>query len=64
MMALGSFAEIPGHADVRRIYREVSLAANFFKDQGWVHDPPSYHETPPPLSNPKIHSARVCIHAL
>jgi hypothetical protein len=61
MMALGSFAEIPACADGARICKEVSLAADLFEDQGWVHEPPSYHETPPPLSKPKIRSARVAL---
>jgi hypothetical protein len=59
MMALGGFAEIPKRADLRRIHAEVSLAADMFEDRGWVRDPTSYHDAPPPLVNPRIRSARV-----
>jgi dienelactone hydrolase len=61
MMALGSFSEIPAPADVARIHKEVLVAADLFEDQGWVHEPSSYHETPPSLAKPQIHSARVAL---
>jgi hypothetical protein len=52
-LRVGSFAEIPARADVARISKEVSLAADLFEDQGWVREPRSY-ETPPPLREPKM----------
>ena len=61
MMALGSFSEIPARGEVARIHKEVLVAADLFEDQGWVHKPSSYHETPPSLAKPKIHSARVAL---
>jgi len=57
-MALGTFAESPRRADIRRIHAEVSLAADMFEDRGWLRDPTGYHETPPPLLKPKLACAR------
>jgi len=58
MMALGTFAEIPTRAELRRIHAEVALAADLFEERGWLEDPTSYHETPPPLVAPRIRDAR------
>jgi hypothetical protein len=53
-MALASFGEIPTRDDVRRIHDEVSLAADLFERRGWVREPTGYHQTPPPLVEPKL----------
>jgi dienelactone hydrolase len=58
-MALATFAAIPARADISRIHDEVSLAADLFKQRGWLRDPTSYHETPPPLVEPKIRAKRI-----
>ena len=59
MMALGTFGEIPTHADIERIHGEVSAAAEMFAARGWLRDPTSYHRKPPRLVSPKIRTKRI-----
>src|SRR5262245_15102393 len=47
-MALALFGAIPSRAGVIRIHDEVSRAADLFEQRGWVREPTSYHQTPPP----------------
>jgi hypothetical protein len=50
---------VPARADVRRIHDEVSLAADLYERRGWLRDPTGYHETPPPLLEPKLRAKRI-----
>jgi hypothetical protein len=58
-MALATFAAIPARAAIIRNHHEISLAADLFKQRGWLDETTSYHETPPPLAEPKIRAKRI-----
>lgn len=38
----------------RRVRNELSDAVEMFNDRGWIADPRSYHDDPPPLTMPTI----------
>jgi hypothetical protein len=42
-----------------RLLQEVHEARELFGDRGWLAHPAGYHETPPPLTDPRIRAARV-----
>jgi dienelactone hydrolase len=42
-----------------RVLREVHEARQLFGDRGWLEHPAEYHETPPPLTDPRIRKAKV-----
>jgi len=46
-------------AEHDRVLREVHDARELFRARGWLEHPAEYHETPPPLPNPRIIPARV-----
>jgi hypothetical protein len=42
----------------RRVMRELGQALELFAERGWLDDPASYHETPPPIERAVIGAAR------
>jgi dienelactone hydrolase len=43
---------------IERIRREIEQALALFRERGWLDDPASYHETPPPLDTPTLRRER------
>lgn len=44
----------PGKADYFRVGAELRTARQLFDDEGWLDDPLSYHDTPPPLTDDQV----------
>lgn len=44
----------PRRADYHRVGEELARAHALFTDEGWLDDPASFHQTPPPLGEPTI----------
>lgn len=44
----------PRRADYERVSNELAQARELFATQGWIDDPASYHQTPPPLVDPAV----------
>lgn len=44
----------PGRADYFRVATELRTARRLFEEEGWVDDPVSYHDTPPPLTDEHV----------
>jgi len=47
---------IPDMAFRRRLREELSQARELFDDNGWIDDPASYHQDPPPIKNMTLKS--------
>ncbi len=52
-MAMGP-NRFPRRADYERVAAELAEEAALLAENGWLHDPASYHRTPPPLPDPAI----------
>ncbi len=48
----------PRRADYLRVADELGVARALFQDKGWIDDPHSYHEDPPPLTDADVASSR------
>lgn len=44
----------PRRADYHRVSEELTRAHDLFSERGWIDDPVSFHQTPPPLDEPAI----------
>lgn len=44
----------PRRADYHRVGEEMRRAQALFEDRGWLKNPVSFHQTPPPLEQPSI----------
>ncbi len=44
----------PRRADSPRVADELSRAHDLFSERGWLDDPASYHQDPPPLEEPAV----------
>lgn len=44
----------PRRADYERVSAELADALAAFIDKGWIDDPASFHQTPPPLESPAL----------
>ena len=44
----------PRRADYPRVADELSRAHDLFSERGWLDDPASYHQDPPPLEEPAV----------
>ena len=44
----------PSRADYHRVGDELTRAHALFTERGWIDDPVSYHQTPPPLEEPAL----------
>lgn len=49
LAALLASVRLPSTGERRRISREVAQAIDLFDQRGWLREPASYHEMPPPL---------------
>jgi len=51
-----AFTAVPSAAEVREAVAEATAARNLFAAEGWLDDPASYHEAPPPVeaSDPEM----------
>jgi hypothetical protein len=49
---------IPRGDALRGMAEEVDAALDLYRGRGWLDDPLGYHLAPPPLTSPKIESAR------
>ena len=47
-------SRFPRRADYERVGDELTRAHALFTQRGWIDDPASYHQTPPPLLEPSI----------
>jgi len=47
-------SRFPRRADYQRVGDELARAHDLFSERGWIDDPVSYHQTPPPLEDPAI----------
>lgn len=45
-------------ANATRIRREMDAARDLFEKQGWLRNPTSYHQTPPPAKDPEVRAER------
>lgn len=50
---------MPDTEDLARIDAEGAKAVAFFEAHGWLDDPASYHEDPPPLTDPELGRRRI-----
>jgi dienelactone hydrolase len=49
---------IPPPEEMERVERDATEAVEMFRARGWLDDPASYHETPPPLTDVHLRKAR------
>jgi hypothetical protein len=52
-------APLPHPGDAERIRTEVQHALELYRVRGWLEEPESYHQRPPPLDDPELQPARV-----
>ncbi len=52
-LALGP-NRFPRRADYERVSAELAEARALFQQEGWLDDPASFHQSPPPLHKPAI----------
>jgi dienelactone hydrolase len=49
---------VPGDDELARVDDEASAAVEMFRERGWLDDPASYHDVPPPLTDIALRKAR------
>ena len=49
---------VPGDDELARVNDEATVAVEMFQERGWLDDPASYHDAPPPLTDIDLRKAR------
>jgi hypothetical protein len=49
---------MPGDDELARVDDEASAAVEMYRERGWLDDPASYHDVPPPLTDVALRKAR------